>query len=235
LLASGFSVADLWDIAMRRAFISSIFGLSTIGFVSAGAADAGSPKNLKGEYAFTGKFSCLFAPGSDPGPGNPTPGTPLPNSGFNAKQQPLVNATAFSNSGASEGVVVFNGDGTGTLKATTVVTTVRPTPGPTGYPSFPASASSNAHSAPFTYVINSDDTFDFQLSGPSTGTFLTGPRTGQTFSVDAGPRMGLISKDGNTLTLATVVPTVETIAYSNGDTWPRICVRSSVLIRMDKD
>jgi hypothetical protein len=220
---------------MRRAFISSMCGLSAIGFVSAGAADAASPKQLKGEYAFSGSFSCLFAPGSDPGPGNPTPGTPLPNSGFNAKLQPLVNATAVSISGVSEGIVVFNSDGTGTLKGTNVSITERPTPGPTGYPSFPASASSNAHSAPFTYVINSDDTFDVQLSGPSTGTFLTGPRAGQTFSVDAAPRTGLISKDGNTLTMASVVPTVETIAYSNGDVWPRICVRSSVLVKMDKD
>jgi hypothetical protein len=220
---------------MRRALVSSICGLGAIGFVSAGGADAASPKKLKGEYAFTGSFSCLFAPGSDPGPANPTPGTPLPNSGFNAKLNPLVNATAFSISGSTEGIVVFNGDGTGTLKGTNVVTTERPTPGPTGYPSFPAGASSNAHSASFVYTINSDDTFDVQLSGPSTGTFLTGGRTGQTFSVDAGPQTGLISKDGNTLTVATVVPTVETIAYSNGDTWPRICVRSRILIKMDKD
>jgi hypothetical protein len=46
---------------------------------------------------------------------------------------------------------------------------------------------------------------------------------------------GLISKDGNTLTLASVVPAVETVTFSNGDVWPRICHRSRVLIKIDKD
>jgi hypothetical protein len=206
-----------------------------IGLAGAGGAEAASPKKLKGEYAFTGTFGCLFAPGSDPGPGNPTPGTALPNSGFNAKLQPLVNATAFSTHASSEGVVVFNGDGTGKYTVTNVSLTNRPTPGPTGYPSFPASASSNTGSASFTYTINADDTFDVQLAGPHTGTFLAGPRTGQTFSVDVAPLTGLISKNGDALTLASVTPQVETIAFSDGDVWPRICHRSRVLIKMDKD
>jgi hypothetical protein len=83
--------------------------------------------------------------------------------------------------------------------------------------------------------VNSDDTFTVTLAAPQTGTFLTGPRTGQTFSVNTIPLTGLISKDGNTLTLASVVPTVEIISYSDGDIWPRICHRSRVLIKMDKD
>ena len=129
-------------------------------------------------FAFTGTSSCLFAPGSDPGPVNPTPGTALPNSGFNAATlQPLVNATAFSSSNSVEGVRIFNGDGTGTVTGTNVSTTERPTPGPTGYPNFPASASSNTFTADFTYVVNSDGTFTTQLAGPMTGTFLTGPRS----------------------------------------------------------
>jgi len=197
--------------------------------------DAASPKKLKGEYAFTGTASCLFAPGSDPGPVNPTPGVALPNSGFNAKLQPLVNATAFSGSNSVEGIRIFNADGTGTLTGTAVFTTERPTPGPTGYPSFPSSAGSNTFSASFKYTVNSDDTFDVELVGPLTGTHLTGPRAGQTFSIDTIPLTGLISKKGDTLTLASVVPTIETITFSNGDVWPRICHRSRVLIKMDKD
>lgn len=220
---------------MRRALISSIGALCAIGLVHPSDADAASPKKLKGEYAFTGSASCLFAPGSDPGPGNPTPGTALPNSGFNANFQPLVNATAFVTSFSVEGVTVFNNDGTGTFKGTSVSLTERPTPGPTGYPSFPASASSNTFEGAFTYVVNSDDTFETQMVGPLTGTFLSGPRTGQTTSVDRPPMTGLISKDGNTLTLASVVPAVETVTFSNGDVWPRICHRSRVLIKIDKD
>ena len=168
-------------------------------------------------------------------PGIPTPGKALPNSGFNANFQPLVNATAFVTSFSVEGVTAFNNDGTGTFKGTSVSITERPTPGPTGYPSFPASASSNTFEGSFTYVVNSDDSFDTQMVGPLTGTVLSGPRTGQTTSVDRPPMTGLISKDGNTLTLASVVPTAETVTFSNGDVWPRICHRSRVLIKMDKD
>jgi hypothetical protein len=217
---------------MRRLIIASI---ATIALAGPAGVNAASPKKLKGEYAFTGSASCLFAPGSDPGSTNPTPGTALPNSGFNASLQPLVNATAFSSSFSVEGIRTFNADGTGTITGTNVNTTERPTPGTTGYPSFPASASSNTFSASFTYVINSDDTFVVTQSGPQTGTFLSGPRTGQTFSVNIPPMTGLISKDGNTLTLANVTPVVETISFSNGDVWPRICHRSRVLIKMDKD
>ncbi len=218
---------------MRRALISSISALCAIGLVHPGQADAA--KTLKGEYAFTGTFSCLYAPGSDPGPVNPTPGVALPNSGFNAKLQPLVNATAFSTSGSAEGVVTFDSDGTATFTATNVSFTHRPTPGPTGYPNFPASASSNSVSASFAYTVNSDDTFETQLTAPLTGTFLSGSRAGQVFKIDTLPLTGLISKDGNTLTLASVATTVETINFSNGDVWPRICHRSRVLIKMDKD
>jgi hypothetical protein len=84
-------------------------------------------------------------------------------------------------------------------------------------------------------VINSDDTFDTQMVGPITGTFLSGPRTGQTSSFDRPPLTGLISKNGDTLTLASVVPAVETVTFSNGDVWPRVCHRSRVLFKMDKD
>jgi hypothetical protein len=220
---------------MRRALTTSILSLCVGGLALADGADAASPQKLKGEYAFTGSFSCLVAPGSDPGPGNPTPGTALPNSGFNANHQPLVNATTFSISASTEGVAVFNGDGTGTFKATNVSHTNRPTPGPTGYPSFPTSVSSNTSSASFTYTVNDDDTLDVEIAAPSTGTFLTGPRAGQTFTVDPPLQTGLISRNGNTLTLASVVPKVETIFYANGDVWPRICTRTRVLIKMDKD
>ena len=220
---------------MRRALITSISAICAIGLVHPGGADAASPKKLKGEYAFTGTASCLFAPGSDPGPANPTPGVPLPNAGFNAKQQPLVNATAFVTSFSVEGVTVFKNDGTGTFKGTSVSITERPTPGPTGYPNFPASVASNTFEGAFTYVVNGDDTFDTQMAGPLTGTVLSGPRTGQTTSSDRPPMTGLISKDGNTLTSASVVPAVETVIFSNGDVWPRICHRSRVLIKMDKD
>lgn len=217
---------------MQRALVGCV---CAIGLAYCGGADAASPKKLKGEYAFTGSTSCLFAPGSDPGPVNPNPGVALPNAGFNASNQPLVNATAFSVSNSVEGIRTFNADGTGTVKATSVANTERPTPGPTGFPSFPASASSSAFTASFTYTVNSDDTFEVKLVGPLVSTFLTGPQAGQTFTVSPIPLTGLISKNGDMLTLASVTTTVETYTFSNGNVWPAICHRSRVLIKMDKD
>jgi hypothetical protein len=224
---------------MRRALV---YYICAIGLAYTGGVDAASPKKLKGEYAFTGTASCLFAPGFaasldvPPGPiPNPTPFVALSNSGFNASLQPLVGGTAFSSSFSVEGVTVFNGDGTGTFQGTSVNTTERPTPGPTGYPTFGPSASSNTFEGSFTYVVNPDDTFETKMVGPLTGKFLTGPRTGQTTSVDRPPMLGLINKNGDTLTVAHVVPEVETVIFSNGDVWPRICHRSRVLIKMDKD
>jgi hypothetical protein len=141
--------------------------------------------------------------------------------GFDANLQPLVGST-FISSLSVEGVRVFNPDGTGTATATFVTIGL-------------GGASSGMWSQSFTYTVNSDDTFVVQLAGPLTGTILTGVRTGQTLSFDFPPLTGLISKDGNTLTLAHVVPTVETLTFSNGDVQPRICHRSHVLVKMDKD
>jgi hypothetical protein len=46
---------------------------------------------------------------------------------------------------------------------------------------------------------------------------------------------GLISKNGKTLTIATLMPGVETQTFSNGDVELRICHRSRVFIKLDTD
>ena len=193
-------------------------------------------KKLKGEYGFTGTAACLVAPGSAPGPGNPTPGVALPNSGFDPALHPIVGATSFSRSFSVEGIRTFNGDGTGTVKGTTVGITVRPTPGPTGYPSFPPSAGSSDFSFSFTYTVDGDGGWtSVMVPGSFTSTHLTGPRTGQTSTVDAIPPVsGMISHDGKTLIVAHLTPDVETHSYSNGDVWPEICHRSRVFIALPK-
>jgi hypothetical protein len=131
------------------------------------------------------------------------------------------------------GVRRFNGDGTGTVSATEVGIVMRPTPGPTGYPSFPPDASSAQIQYSFTYTFNPNGTFATSLSGPLSGTFLAGPRSGQTFSIPDLPQfLGVPSQDFSTIVLAEPAPMVETVTYSNGDVWPRICHRSRVLIRI---
>jgi hypothetical protein len=71
------------------------------------------------------------------------------------------------------------------------------------------------------------------VPGSYNGSFVAGPRTGQTNSIDAIPPLtGLISQDVNTLIAAHTAAAVETVTFSNGDVWPRICHRSRVLIRL---
>jgi hypothetical protein len=72
------------------------------------------------------------------------------------------------------------------------------------------------------------------VPGSFTETHLTGPRAGQTSTVDALPPVsGMMSRDGNTLIAMQSTAAVETHTYSNGDVDPQICHRSRVFIRLD--
>jgi hypothetical protein len=142
---------------------------------------------------------------------------------------------SFTHSFSVEGIRMFNGDGTGTVKGTAVGITVRPTPGPApAFPHFPAAGGSSSFGFSFTYTVNGDGSFSTAMVPNSySESFLTGPRTGQTATVDAIPPFtGLISQDGKTLIVAHTTTAVETVTYSNGDVWPTICHRSRALIKL---
>jgi len=194
---------------MQRVFMLSVSAVVMIFAVNA-AAD--SP-HLKGVYGFTGTDACLVAP-----------------AGFNAELQAL-GTSVWSFSSNAEGIRTFNGDGTGTFKSTSVSINPPPTPG------FLPGASSSNSSASFTYKVNADGSFTVtNAPGTDKGTVLTGPRKGQTFTVDNVPTAtGLISENGKTLTTAGLTPGVETITYSNGNVYYRICHRSRVYIKLDID
>lgn len=202
------------------------------------------PQILQGTYGFTGTADCLVAPG---GPSSiPTPGntTPLPNAGFNSSLQPIDTTDSFAVSFAVEGTRTFNGIdprtgiGTGTVKGTSVGISVRPTPATPPYPNFAPSADKEVFSFSFQYTLNGDDSWSSTMvPGSYSGTVVAGPRTGQTDTNTIPPVTGLISIDSNTLTGATdmapnTLPTVETVIYSNGDVFPRICHRSRVFINL---
>lgn len=212
----------------------------------ASSALADSPK-LKGDYGFTGTAACLVAPGHvgdanvPPPLPNPTPGTALPNSGFNANLQPNDSLPApaspsqnFSRSFSVEGIRTFNGDGTGTVKGTAVGITVRPTPGPNGFPHFPPSAGSADFKYSFTYTVDGQGGWTATMvPGSYSETFTSGPRNGQTATVDAiPPIVGMVSDNAKTLIAAHTTPDVEIHSYSNGDVWPEICHRSRVFIAL---
>jgi len=193
---------------MRRASLWCIVGVMLLW---TGAADADpQPLNelLQGDYGFTGEGTCLGA---------------LP-PGFNPNLTPIDGR--FTSSFSTQGVLTFNGDGTGTVQSRSVSVTHPDTPVTLG-----GASSSDTH-ASFTYTVASDRVVTV-VSGPVTGTVLTGSRTGQTFTIDPFPSLtGRIARDPKSLTLASEEPTVEVETYSNGDVYSRICHRSRVLLKL---
>jgi hypothetical protein len=223
---------------------------SVIAVTWAATAAADAP-GLKGSYGFTGTAACLIAPGhvGDPnGPPlpNPTPGVAFANSGFFPNLRPKDSvptpaapgfSQSFTGSHSVIGIRKFNGDGTGSVKGTTVGISGRPTPGPGGFPHFPPAAGSSDFSFSFTYTVNADGSWtSTMVPGSYIENVLTGPRAGQSSTVDAIPPVtGMASQEGKTLIVAHVTPVAETHTYSNGDVWPMICHRSRVLIKLDND
>jgi hypothetical protein len=192
---------------MKRA----LFWSASILAVTWAASAAADPPNLKGAYGFTGSAACMSA----------SPGT-----GFNPNFTPTDGT--FGESFAVEGIRTFNGDGTGTVKGSSMGIT---------FPALHPGAGSDDFQFSFTYTVNGDGSWTSSaVGGTLTGTVKTGPRTGQTFTISNFPGFsGLISRNGSTLTVATLDPTVETITYSNGDSFQRICHRSRVLIKLQDD
>jgi hypothetical protein len=223
--------------------------LSAITLAWAGPA-LGDPPTLHGQYGFTGAGTCLWAPGSSSNATNPTPGTALPNSGFcNGLNEPVAGCTVqghpidgkvFSTTFAVEGVRTFRRDGTGTVTGSELSLDVPPTPQAPGYPAFPPSADTDTFTYDFTYTVDGHGGWTATVVP---GTFkvqhVLGGRAGQTSTVANFPKMiGTIGDDAKVLTIATADPnalTTETVTFSNGDVWPRICHRSRVLEALRPD
>jgi len=228
------------NLAVRTVTTASIAVALSVSLVAMTWAQTAAivPLRLKGAYGFTGSAVCLVAPGSTVPPGpNPTPGVALPNSGFDPVTLRPIDGKVFSYSFTVEGIRVFNGDGTGTVKGTTVAVTVPPTPQPPGFPNFAPSASSADFGYSFTYTVDGAGGWtSLMVPGSYLANHLTGPRTGQTSTVDAIPSItGMVSLNRRTLTGAHITTAVETHSFSNGDVDPQICHRSRVFIRLRED
>jgi hypothetical protein len=175
-------------------------------------ASAADTSNLNGTYGFTSSESCLVSA-----------------LGFNSEFE-AVGGSVWSSSSVNEGFRTFDGKGGGTVQGKGTGSTVPPTPG------FVPGASSSEFTFSFTYMVSDDVWTTEGVAGTYKGTVLTGTRAGQTFTITGGPTpTGLMPADGKTLTLATVDPRVEVIAYSNGNSYPRICHRTQVLIKLDNE
>jgi len=201
------------NLAVRSVATGSVtFALSVflVAMTWAQTATAGSPR-LEGDYGFTGAGACLS--------------TAAPGPGFNPNLTPTDGS--FGQSFTSEGIRTFNGDGTGTVRGSSMGITI---------PANIHSAGSDDFSFSFTYTVNDDGSWTSEVTGVETGTIKTGPRAGQTFTISNSPTStGMISRNGRALTLATLDPTVEIVTFSNGDVHKRICHRSRVLIKLPDD
>jgi hypothetical protein len=160
-----------------------------------GAAPADAQDSrLKGTYAVSRSEACLNSP-----------------SGFNGNNQPNTVATSFGTSDSIGGTVVYDGAGRAKYNQTFVSLAVITTP----------DASSGTTTGNSTYTVAADGRFQITSLNVA-GTELTGPRAGQTFTIDKVVLEGFVSAD-NSVTVTTRPLAVETITYSNGDTWQRIC------------
>jgi hypothetical protein len=174
------------------------------------SADPSLNERLKGRYAVTGEEGCLISL-----------------DGFNAGQQ-AVSGRVYTRSGSILGVRTYNGNGTGKVEATSVSISM-----PSSTFAFPADASSSKFSFSFTYDVQPNGTFTTDMvPGSFSGTILTGPRAGQTYTIDKISFNGLVAQDGNILELATVVPQLEIQKYSDGFVEPLFCHRSRVHARI---
>jgi hypothetical protein len=117
-------------------------------------------------------------------------------------------------------VHTFNGDGTGTAQGHSVTITDPP-----------AAPSSSDFSFAFTYDVAPDRTVTVH-NELLTGTILTGPAAGETFTIDHTNFVGHISEDNKTLTLAADTPDPEVQTFSTGFVLTRICARSRVEIKL---
>src|SRR5215813_9452227 len=201
---------DGHNFAVRAVATASIvfaLSVSLVAMTWAQSATAVSPK-LKGAYGFTGTAACLS--------------TAAPGPGFNPNFTPTDGS--FGQSFATEGIRMFNGDGTGTVRGSSMGITI---------PANAHSAGSDDFTFSFKYTVNEDGSWTSDVIGVENGTVKTGPRAGQTFTISNSPTAtGLMSQNGSTLTLATLDPTVEIVTFSNGDVHKRICHRSRVLIKL---
>lgn len=177
-----------------------------IGLVSAGADDGvASNGQLKGRYTGTSSGGCLASP-----------------AGFNTNDRPNDPAKTFSTMVTSESVYTFDGYGRGKAEFDAVSIYV---PGPNG---FTQQVSLTAGGGNFTYAVGPKNTVTITLTDLVFKN-LNGPAAGQNSMVDKFVLEGHFTPHG--ITLTQTGGAVEMATPPAGASVPRICGRSSVLLR----
>ena len=181
--------------------------LAFAGLLAPGSAVAASGAPV-GNFGGAGGGACLISP-----------------QGFNDRLQPNDPTQTWSASENNLLLLVFNGDGTGTISGEGTSVIPPPTPG------FAPHSNGFKTTGSFTYDIGSHHGNLNIAVSDVTGLVIGGPRDGQTFTIDAYALKGVSNNSGKTLAVTIATPTVETITYSNGDVFQRLCHRSAQLQR----
>jgi hypothetical protein len=182
-----------------------------LGLFSASPANAATGEALLfGEYSATITGSCLTAP-----------------SGFNDKLQPNMPEVSIVATDTGEEVWIFDGSGSVAVTSTTIRTS-----SVASSPSSPNTANISGSRTWSTrkYTVSREHVVTVIATNVN-GENFAGTRAGQTLVIDKYVLHGHASRDGETVTLATPEPAVETISLSNGDVLPRICHRAVVLLK----
>jgi hypothetical protein len=174
---------------------------------------------LKGDFAFSGSAVCVNSSAII----TPTSYTPPP--GFSVNLVPI--GPSFVNTNSIQGVLTFNGDGTGSSVLRFVSL------------GSPGAASAIDTSQQFTYSVAADGTLTIDI-GASVSVTVAGPNTGQQSRVSDVPTfIGRLSSDRKSLTFSTFNPGVETVTRvvpaPELVTTLRICHRSRIGIRISRD
>lgn len=203
-----------------RTFKSVICSSVWIMVLAASSAMADSQAHrLRGDFAFTGSTVCVNS-GANFAFTPPTP--PL---GFTADLVPI--GPSFVNTNSVQGVLTFNGDGTGSSVSRFVSL------------GNPGAAGAFDSSVQFTYSVAADGTLTID-NGPSISVTVAGPNTGQQSRISGVPTfVGRLSSDRKSLTFASFNPGVETVTRlvpaPELVTSVRICHRNRIGIRISRD
>jgi hypothetical protein len=183
------------------------------------AAAASAADYPKGTYSASAFQMCLMAPSgfANDSKGNPT----IPNGN-----------NSFFGANTFQGVLTFEGDGTGQLIG--VYTSMNPPPPDSRSVPKPAMGGGTA-SYPFTTTPVVGHRFSLSAKpGMINGTIDVGPAAGQQYSLDAYNRDLLVSDDQRTMAITVVAPYVETITLSGSPNvhTTRSCIATGTLNRM---
>lgn len=184
-----------------RTFLLTAAAALLAGSFASGIALASSQK-LHGSFGGVGEFACLSSP-----------------SGFNPDFTPVDSSTASTSSGNVSATFTFKQNGTGTLNTANVTI------------SGAGGSSSEALNVPFQYTVDKKGLIT--ITAPSstfTGSITSGPRSGQTFTIDTWTVDAHQAQGDKGIAVATAAPFVETISFSDGSSVQRICHRESSLL-----